>query len=60
MGQEVVNGRLVTEFMGELGDVGGTLVCEPVKSDDESSLSVTVTRFSILFWDKGNFTPRFN
>jgi len=68
--QAVINGRLVTEFRAEveLGDPAGTLVCEPVTDDERREFyqrwpdgdiqDDTVTRFDVLFHDRGVFTPR--
>jgi hypothetical protein len=60
IGQGVVNDRLVTEFRGTEYHAGGTLVCEPVESKDqtEDAYSDSVTRFGLHFWSKGTFTPR--
>lgn len=73
-GQAIVNGRLVTEFRRSLFSDGseihpaGTLVfeqpTEAEKAEDYGPaefggiLSETVTRFGVLFWDRGVFTPR--
>jgi len=73
-GQAVVNGRLVTEFRADdISHPAGTLVCEPVTESDKAEwiakygelydehggiLSDTVTRFGVLFWDRGTFSPR--
>lgn len=71
-GQAIVNGRLVTEFRQSLFRDGsemhpaGTIVCDAVtdKQKDELDSDVlmgeTVTRLNVLFWDRGQFTPRFN
>ena len=55
-GQGVVNGRLVTETRT------GTIVCEPYIHgdfpDDIDPLGETITRFGVMFHDRGVLTVR--
>lgn len=74
IGQQIVNGRLITEFRADpdIDQPGGTLCCEQPTEEEKKRLreqqdpddlhcavlSETVTRFGTLFWDRGVFTPR--
>ena len=60
--QNIIEGRLVTKFNSSevYGYEAGTLVCEPVRENEDATMTDTVTRFATWFWDIGSYFPRTN